>query len=187
MKTSKNFYKRALTLFALLPLCVAVSCTKPEQPEKPLVIVNNNYVKCPDTKPSQVREEPPVTGNNGKEPKKYALVIVNQNYPSNLELGSSLTNPVNDAESMKCALEILGWTVATVRDGNLNGPQTNEKPNEIAFAGMQDGLEWLKKQLSGNHDSCGFFFFSGHAVGLPGQDKISNARREDPHIRWYFG
>jgi len=56
--------------------------------------------------------------------KKYALVIGNKEYikPATENL-TRLINPVNDAESMKCALEILGWKVDILLDGKL---QDNE-------------------------------------------------------------
>jgi len=152
MNTNGKFYRQALTLFAFLSLCIVVSCIEPEQPEKPLVIVNNNYVKCPDTKPSQVREE---------LEKKYALVIGNNKYVPDAGRLSKLKNAANDAESMECALKILGWEVKIITDATVDE--------------MKTGLEWLKKQLSGNKKSYGFFFFAGHAVEndslLPVDDK----------------
>jgi len=142
MKSSKNFYRLALMLLILLPSCVVAAWTKQAQPE-----------------------EPPVTGNNGKEPeKKYALVIGNNKYHQNAGK-SKLKNAVNDAESMEYALNILGCEVKIITNATVDV--------------MKDGLECLTKQLSGNKKHYGFFFFSGHADDkgflLPTNPPVENA------------
>jgi len=128
MNTNGKFYKRALMLLARLTFCVVVACTNP------------------------VQQEEQVTGNNdyGKEPeKKYALVIGNNDYTPDFSL-SPLLNAVNDAESMWCALKILGWEVVIIRNGDL--PK------------MKNALSDLTKKLSKNRDSYRFFSTQGTLV-----------------------
>lgn len=90
---------------------------------------------------------------------KFALVIGNANYLS----WEKLDNPINDAFSMKTALEGLGFSVEYITDGSLERIET--------------AVSNLKRRLSTNNNSYGFFYFAGHGVETNGQNYLipSNA------------
>jgi len=79
-------------------------------------------------------------------PKKFALVIGNQNYTS----FGSLSRTRNDANDMETALKSMGFAVDKVLDGNLNQ--------------MQAALTRLKNNLKTSKDAYGFFYYSGHGA-----------------------
>ena len=99
----------------------------------------------------------------GQEPPKFALVIGNGAYKDL----SPLTNPVNDAEDMASALEVLGFTVEKILNGDLHQ--------------MESAVEKLKEQLSAAHDAYGFFFYAGHGVQAGGENYLIPADANIPN------
>lgn len=85
---------------------------------------------------------------------KYALVIGNGNYTSI----KKLTNPVNDADGVKTALENLGWQVEYLSDAN---------PEQ-----MDRAVARLTANLSSSKDSYGFVFYAGHGVQSNGANYL---------------
>lgn len=80
--------------------------------------------------------------------KRIALVIGNSNYETT---GWDLDNPTNDAALLASALEIVGFDVHTLLDGDKNSM-------ENAFQAHADRLK------EAGEDAVGFFFFAGHGA-----------------------
>jgi uncharacterized caspase-like protein len=85
---------------------------------------------------------------------KYALVIGNGAYTS----VTRLSNPANDANDMKTALQGLGFTVEAV----INGGRVQ----------METAIERLKNNLSRSKNSYGFLFYAGHGVQSGGENYL---------------
>jgi len=88
----------------------------------------------------------PVIAGAQQNPKKYALVIGNQNYTK----FGKLTKTRTDANDMEAALRGMGFTVDKVLDGNLEQ--------------MQNALTRLRNRLGESTDAYGFFYYSGHGA-----------------------
>ncbi|GHU21241.1 hypothetical protein FACS1894172_08980 [Spirochaetia bacterium] len=86
---------------------------------------------------------------------KYALVIGNSAYNSNI---GRLSNPVNDANDMATALTRLGFQVDKVLNGSLDQ--------------MESAVIQLKNRLSTNPNAYGFFFYAGHGVQSGGDNYL---------------
>jgi len=80
-----------------------------------------------------------------QNPKKYALVIGNQNYTD-----GKLSKTINDANDMETALKSMGFSVEKVIDGKLRQ--------------MQEALTRFKDRLKENKTAYGFFYYSGHGA-----------------------
>ena len=91
----------------------------------------------------------PVTKNTQK---RLALVIGNGNYTG----GGALKNPVNDARSMKTALEDLGFHV-------LKYENCDQRT-------MKRAIDEFGKELI-NYD-IGFFFYAGHGLQIKGANYL---------------
>ena len=85
---------------------------------------------------------------------RYALVIGNSAYKSI----TKLSNPVNDAQDMKAALESLGFKVEMIQNGNLDK--------------MENAVVQFKNNLSRDANSYGFFFYAGHGVQSNGNNYL---------------
>jgi hypothetical protein len=85
---------------------------------------------------------------------KYALVIGNGAYESI----SRLSNPVNDANDIKAALEGMGFQVDLLTNATLGR--------------MEDAAVQLKNRLRNSPGSYGFFFYAGHGVQSRGQNYL---------------
>jgi formylglycine-generating enzyme required for sulfatase activity len=83
----------------------------------------------------------------GFSQQKYALVIGNGNYTGNW---GKLTNPINDANDMKAALESLGFKVDYIANGSL--------------VQMQKAVINFKQKLITSSNSYGFFYYAGHGA-----------------------
>ncbi|GHU23998.1 hypothetical protein FACS1894172_15730 [Spirochaetia bacterium] len=86
---------------------------------------------------------------------KYALVIGNSAYNSNI---GRLNNPENDANDMAAALTGLGFQVDKILNGSLNQ--------------MESAVLRLTRQLSTNANAYGFFFYAGHGVQSGGDNYL---------------
>ncbi len=84
--------------------------------------------------------------------KRLALVIGNSNY----QFGGKLINPVNDAHSMKVALENLGFTV-------IEAVNCDQKTMKIK-------IDDFGNKLSGY--DIGLFFYAGHGVQVNGYNYL---------------
>jgi hypothetical protein len=93
-------------------------------------------------------------GQQNSAPQKYALVIGNGAYTS----VARLSNPVNDANDMKAALEALGFQV--------------ELLTNAALSGMEEGVIRLGRRLSQGNKAYGFFFYAGHGVQSQGENYL---------------
>jgi len=87
-------------------------------------------------------------------PQKFALVIGNGNYQGL----ARLANPANDAADVGTALTLLGFTVDTVLNANLEQ--------------MESAVERLKNRLSVSSGAYGFFFYAGHGVQSNGENYL---------------
>ena len=100
---------------------------------------------------------------------KYALVIGNSAYTGI----SKLSNPVNDASDMEAALRSLGFTVEKVLNGNLDQ--------------METAVMNLKRKLSADRNTYGFFFYAGHGVQANGENYLipvdANNIQSENHLR----
>lgn len=106
--------------------------------EKQKVVVDNN------TKTTTTDDKP--------TPKRLALVIGNSNYTG----GGALKNPVNDARSMKAALEDLGFDV-------LKYENCDQRM-------MKRAIDEFGQQLE-SYD-VGFFFYAGHGIQTSGANYL---------------
>ena len=77
---------------------------------------------------------------------KFALVIGNSNYSGI----ATLRNPQNDARDMGAALTSLGFEVALLLDGSSEQ--------------MEAAITNLRRKLSSDQNSFGFFYYAGHGV-----------------------
>jgi len=89
-----------------------------------------------------------------ENPAKFALVIGNSNYTGL----ARLANPVNDANDMAAALEVLGFTVDKVLNSSLDQ--------------MESAVIRLRNRLSANRNSYGFLFYAGHGVQSGGDNYL---------------
>ena len=84
--------------------------------------------------------------------KRFALVIGNSTYSK--DLGGPLTNPGNDANLVSEALQRLGFSVQTLKDGTRST--------------MLREIETYGRKLSdAGIEAVGFFYYSGHGVSRP--------------------
>jgi uncharacterized protein (TIGR02145 family) len=83
--------------------------------------------------------------------KKVALVIGNGNY-----ISSTLSNPENDARSMKVVLQSVGFTVMEYEDLNQNQ--------------MKKAIDDFGMKLKGNE--VGLFFYAGHGIQSKGYNYL---------------
>lgn len=95
---------------------------------------------------------------------KYALVIGN-NYPTPDTIGE-LKNSLNDAEDMATALQMLGFVVNKVLNGNR--------------VDMQNAITQLKTLLSESKISYGFVFYAGHGVQSSGENYLIPVNADIP-------
>jgi len=86
--------------------------------------------------------------------KRYALVIGNSEYSS--EVGR-LKNPVNDANDMAAMLKKKQFNVIKLTNANQRK--------------MEEGINRFTRQL-GEKDAVGLFFFAGHGVALGGSNYL---------------
>ena len=93
---------------------------------------------------------------------RHALVIGNGDY---MDLGV-LRNPTNDAQAMTDALQLVGFEVETLLDGDITA--------------MEEAVVRLGRRLSDSPDSIGFFFFAGHGVQSEGANYLIPARARIP-------
>ena len=85
---------------------------------------------------------------------KFALIIGNAAY-TNI---ASLKNPVNDANDMADTLELLGFSVEKVLNGNLEQ--------------MEKAVDGFSQRLRASENSIGFFFYAGHGVQFNGENYL---------------
>ena len=88
------------------------------------------------------------------ETPKYALVIGNGAYTSL----TPLANPVNDADDMAAALELIGFSVEKVLNGSLEQ--------------MENAVLRLKSKLGTARNSYGFLFYAGHGIQSGGENYL---------------
>ena len=93
-----------------------------------------------------------IQSNINKE-QRVALVIGNNNYQGTL---SKLSNPINDAESIKNILEQRGFRVIYSEDSTKRGMKSNL--NQFYTAIEKGGV--------------GMFYFSGHGIEVDGQNYL---------------
>ena len=87
-------------------------------------------------------------------PQKIALVIGNSAYTGL----TPLANPVNDADDMAAALELIGFTVEKIQNGSLEQ--------------MEDAVIRLKNKLGTARNSYGFLFYAGHGIQSGGENYL---------------
>jgi hypothetical protein len=92
------------------------------------------------------------TAPTGTE-RRLALVIGNQNYRHN---GAKLANPISDADSMKAALESLGFKVI--------------KKTDLDRVAFEQSVDEFGRELR-NYD-VGMFYYSGHGLQLGGENYL---------------
>jgi putative glutamine transport system substrate-binding protein len=137
--------KMKKSLIAVIAVIAVVSCTPKNNSASRGSGASGNSASSNET---AMRGVSPV--GDGVEPQKYAVVIGNGTY-ANI---TKLSNPVNDANDMKAALQGLGFTVDTV----INGSRVR----------MEEAVERFKNRLSVSRNSYGFFFYAGHGVQSSG-------------------
>ena len=86
-------------------------------------------------------------------PKRFAVVIANQDYEKN-----PLPNIFGDAELMRRTLESLGFTVLVAR--NARRPE------------MRAALRTLRDRLAAAPGSLAFVYYSGHGVQIDGENYL---------------
>ena len=85
---------------------------------------------------------------------KFALVIGNSNYSGI----ATLRNPQNDARDMGTALASLGFEVDILLDGSSEQ--------------MEGAITNLRRKLSADQNSYGFFYYAGHGVQSAGDNYL---------------
>ena len=88
--------------------------------------------------------------NIEKEQKKFALLIGNGNYT--FESYESLTNPLNDVDSMEMVLTKLGFTV--IKKKNCDKDQMDKY--------ISDFVNILRDNKNRGYETIGLFYYAGH-------------------------
>lgn len=95
----------------------------------------------------QVQSQPKDSANP-----RHALVIGNSSYTGM----PALVNPENDATDVAAALEVLGFDVSLVLDGNRRT--------------MNQAINVFREALSRDRSSEGLFYYAGHGIQSKGQN-----------------
>ena len=85
---------------------------------------------------------------------RYALVIGNSNYGSNI---GALKNPINDAKDMSALLRKKDFKVTTLTNANQRQ--------------MEQSIAQFSKQLN-EKNAVGLFFFAGHGIEVGGRNYL---------------
>ena len=121
--------------------------TKNDHSKKPV----NSIPATPNDAAIKLNGETKLDDVLPKQEKRVALIVGNANYTF-----APLNNPINDAEDLSNALNILGFKVIKLHDAS--------------WEEMDNGLEQFKQELGPN--TVGLFFFSGHGVQFDGNNYL---------------